>query len=74
MVNGPWMKIQVGRRCPICGLMPNDLVRQEQQEALEQMLLSVSRTVLGVGLDPRGRGMLLGENDHKPLKPNMPRG
>ncbi|MCH8282919.1 MAG: hypothetical protein J4O03_07770 [Chloroflexi bacterium] len=39
MVNGPSMKIQVGRRCPICGLMPNDLVRQEQQEALEQKLL-----------------------------------
>ena len=39
MVNGPSMKIQAGRRCPICGLMPNDLVRQEQQEALEQKLL-----------------------------------
>ena len=39
MLNGRSMKIQVGRRCPICGFIPNDAARAEQQQALEAMLL-----------------------------------
>ena len=31
--------LTVGHRCPVCGFIPNDAVRKEQQDLLEKMLL-----------------------------------
>ena len=32
-------QVTVGHRCPICGYLPNDAARAEQQQMLEAMLL-----------------------------------
>ena len=32
-------QVTSGHRCPICGFIPNDAVRKEQQDLLEKMLL-----------------------------------